>query len=440
MKRNDVRTTPGRTGFERSSTFWRDFARRYWNQRPVHLTKPFKQPFITVQQLFEGITHISDVFRRGSNNFPLRFYVRDMDKVHFLDLVPVRDDRSLDGYVDRMRARLQSQPFGLVINDYHAGDELAWRRARDFLRELFNAVGIPPGKASVDIFFGSYDVTPFGLHKDFQHVFTWILKDRKRILTWPFETFSHLPGVPPSALTKQVVVRSANLHDYSAARDSALVLEGNAGDLLYWPPSNWHVAESRGAEAPVTISIGITDFADPITEIQAIIQQHADYIESEGGCWFPLTLSGAAKLPRAYSQRLKWFNALSKGNSLVSKLKAGWLARLTGLGLGQIPSIDAPSTPIFPHDILVGDAKYPIRWAVDKENLMYSANGWTWEVPNDRGLLKLIRSLNRAVPTSARKLREEFAPVIGQHNLRIILENLVRCRWLETRGVRPLPR
>jgi hypothetical protein len=433
MKSSNKRTAV-RTDFEQPSPFWPAFVRQYWNKRPVHLRKPFKQPFTTVEQLFEGIVRISNAFRSGATHFPVRFYVGDMDKLHFLDLLPVTDDRSLEGYVDRIRAQLHNQPFGLVINDYHDGDERTWRRARDFLRGLFDSVGMPGGQVSVDIFLGAYDVTPFGLHKDFKHVFTWIIKGRKRILTWPFETFSELPGVPPSALTKQVIVRSADYHDYFTSRDSAFVLEGTAGDLLYWPPSHWHVAESVDGRAPVTITIGIDDFADPMTEIQTMIQQHPGSFDTVRGCWFPLTMSGAAKLPQAYSQKVKSIKALFESDTVVAQLRAAWLSRITGLGLSRIPPIDDPSTPIFGDDILVGNPKYPIRWVIEAHNLVYSANGWAWTVPNAPGLLKLFRSLNRGVPARACELQRKFDPIIGEANLRITLENLIRCRWLESRA------
>src|SRR5207245_3009425 len=94
--------------------------------------------------------------------------------------------------------------------------------------------------ADVELFVSNNRLTPFGIHRDPASNFTLVVQGRKRMRLWPEAFFTRRPPM--------------DAESYAAHLGQALTLEGEPGDLLYWPSSYWHVAESDG-DLSVTMNI-----------------------------------------------------------------------------------------------------------------------------------------------------------------------------------------
>src|SRR5262249_19781349 len=108
-------------------------------------------------------------------------------------------------------------------------------------------------KAEAVVFLRNHEATSFGVHRDEASVFLLPVEGCKRILAWP-------PGELEAG-----EVRFASL-DYEAHRGRALVMEGEPGDVLYWPSSHWHVGESVTPWS-ASISLGIRLHFQPVAEV-----------------------------------------------------------------------------------------------------------------------------------------------------------------------------
>src|SRR5262249_12557652 len=111
-----------------------------------------------------------------------------------------------------------------------------WSRLRRFLGHLYQRIGIPAGFVDLVFFFGNYRNTPRGLHLDSADVFCFVVHCRKRIRIWG-------PAVLPNWRAQPYINRAEYARDLSRS----ICLEGEAGDLLYWPSRFFHVGESISA-------------------------------------------------------------------------------------------------------------------------------------------------------------------------------------------------
>lgn len=103
---------------------------------------------------------------------------------------------------------------------------------RHFLAGLYARVGVPAHRAEVDLFAGSYARTRRGIHLDSAAVFCFVIEGRKRIRLWPGSTFPDDVGY------------WYGLKGERKQRSKSMCLDGEPGDILYWPASYWHVGES----------------------------------------------------------------------------------------------------------------------------------------------------------------------------------------------------
>src|SRR5260221_10590722 len=160
--------------------FWIDFLRASWNRKPAVLRQPFAAPMASAQAL---LGHIARACReRALLGDSARIYVENALVVTDRHaLLPRPEDSDPRRYAQRVGAVLAGRRFGLVFNDYHRWDADSWLRTRDFVHGLFERTGLPAGGVDTGVFFGTYDRTPFGVHKDTKHIFTWVIEGTKRM-------------------------------------------------------------------------------------------------------------------------------------------------------------------------------------------------------------------------------------------------------------------
>jgi len=85
-----------------------------------------------------------------------------------------------------------------------------------------------------DTFFGTYQATPFGIHRDDASVFCYCLHGSRTYYTWHEDYFK--PG-DEALLTPDINVIKKHI-------DHAECFDVEPGKLFYWPSNRWHVVFS----------------------------------------------------------------------------------------------------------------------------------------------------------------------------------------------------
>lgn len=167
-------------------------------------------------------------------------------------LRPVPDDQSLRGWFERLVDIFQTRETGVIVNNIQAHDHRLFHRGITLTDEVFRNCPLTGGGAGIDLILGSYQRGFFNLHKDDQDVVTFVVEGRKRFLAWPYEVFAHLA---PTDRPIRTIRHNPGPIDYAAEAGRATVLEGEPGNLIFWPAEWWHVAEGDGSFS-VTSPIG----------------------------------------------------------------------------------------------------------------------------------------------------------------------------------------
>jgi 50S ribosomal protein L16 3-hydroxylase len=299
----------------------------------------------------------------------------------------VAADQDFDGYEARLRAK-GVRTFLLAFTGMHLDDPVVWRRSKELLAIPYAALGMPAASADVDTFVGNNELTNFGTHKDCGTVFSFVTRGSKRMLAWPFEQFAHLTTTP-HARHSQI-----NLEvDYRPHRDLATVLQPSGpGDAMYWPASNWHIAES---EPRIHVSINVTMYED--LEVSAFARE---YLNIDTGIpkrfidYLSFSLDrlqqSAEELPSPLAEALRLDE---RSPAEVRSLKAWWLSRVSAFGFTAITAplerveLDESAT-------LRTDSLSPIVWTqASDDELLCAANGHVMALPDLPAVRNILADL-----------------------------------------------
>lgn len=249
--------SPPRLLSYRDPKFWERFHDRHWKPRvPTVLRRPFREPPFTEAMVLAALKRFRDGLDRGDAKF------RHMVSVGKRPSAPGKALRNLYTAEGETMGELESawsrrfprEGLGLMINNFQSLDPGLWDGAASFLADGHRSLDFPISRAVVDLFFGNYQRSFLGLHKDTQEIFGFVVRGEKTILAWPFDYFvERVKGVTPASWYFQVPLRI----DYRKYRKDAIVLHAKAGDVLYWPRDYWHVAEARGGEFSTMLSLGL---------------------------------------------------------------------------------------------------------------------------------------------------------------------------------------
>ena len=215
--------------------FWPDFVRRFWGRRPTVIRQPFAGAIASPAEVFAAMIAATDRIHRDDHDFALTIDgVRAGAEVE--RWLPTKSDRSLDRFAGRIGKGISGRTFAVFVPQFQLelGWEV-WKRIRHFLNGLYALVGVPAHRAEIDLFAGNYPRTRRGIHLDSADVFCFVIEGRKRIRVWPGSAFADSGG-----------------YWYGFAGDrknlaKSTCLDGEPGDILYWPSSYWHVGESRAS-------------------------------------------------------------------------------------------------------------------------------------------------------------------------------------------------
>lgn len=312
-----------------------------------------------------------------------------------LDLLPTEDDRSLEAWFLRLEERVADA--ALVVNGVQALSGEAWRRALAWMTEI---VDERTGGGSLELFIGRYRRGPFGVHKDDQDVFTFVVSGKKRFRLWPFEELAARFGVPPSARDAVHVLPglgALNLPD--ELRATSIVLEGEPGDVMYWPASAWHVAENASTEAnggPLTVTLGLGRFRQlgPAPLLAKVVARAVH----EGAPSLALPTSGdlSEGAQALWTDVLAWLGSDAVRAIMTEELVA-WASALR---FPLAPPLAAPSRDEAVEAIAPA-VPGTIAWARQGDHLVWSSGGHLARYPYHPGIERILARIDRGAPLDA---------------------------------------
>ncbi len=236
-----------------SESFWKGFVDSFWEKQPTTFSYPAAQPLMTEAEALRIYLALAVKLRRGQGA-DIAFYIESgMLSTDIGQYLPIAADRSLEEYRQRVLKRTAGRPFALITNAVRAESPAHRQRLRAFTRGLLALVGKNVGRVGADIFLSNTPKTAFGVHRDSASNFSYIVSGKKRMLVWPREVFANRADQRCDGPNSNIFLDGI---DYDAYRDRATVLEGSAGEMLYWPSSYWHVAESS-AEPSLVFNVPI---------------------------------------------------------------------------------------------------------------------------------------------------------------------------------------
>jgi hypothetical protein len=424
-------------------SFWKDFTQRYWDREPALFRGLFSAHFPTPEEIFAALLDGSQRMLRGEippmrmmrlylehedgpNGLPYSSIIFPLHKQH----LPMPEDGSIQGYVERLTQVVGGKRFGLVLNRTQCHHWGHWLQMQSFLSGFYEALGVPLGSADSALFLGNYRYTPFGIHKDDLHVFYFVIDGKKTMSLWPFDSLSQREEVPkdPDFIHRP---GSITLRDKAEEREllaKARFLEGRPGDLLYWPASYWHRAEPSEGLA-IAASLGVS-FRSPF------------FVEmAQPGPW-PHRLRHTA-LPHARQWQVPAevrtaIQQRSQRKSLLaqeSERTTEWVRFLTNAAMeGAAP--EATEAPLTPQDWVRASPKRPIvSVPLPEEKLLVSANGHSTPLAARAGVRRrieqLLATLNGGKPQQVEALEAAFfsrlpARAFTRRAFRALLDDLVR--------------
>jgi hypothetical protein len=424
------------SAFSLSSEFWSRFAEQHWEQKPLLIKHAFAEPLITAERTFQALVKASDQFRVEDESVQLGFYIEQTallaDVGKFL---PRLSDETSARYARRVKGQLGGRRFGIICEQFQIYDALLWRRIREFLHGLFQHVDLPSAKAA--LFFGDYEKTPFGLHDGESSNFKFVIAGRKKMRLWPDKYFRN---------KNQQKIRHSM--EYEKFFDGVTTLEGEPGDVIYWPSDCWHIGEPVGGLA-VSLSVALFPDArrfDPLAEelVGQLNAQLAPIARSSAvGLGGERLQKNASKLRRRFDDVAKTLRQLSQDRQFKQRTQMEWLNRMSAFGFARVP---APSRrrKLKDHDIVHGDVSYPILWLpFDDDEIICSANGHALCIGAHPNLLKLLAKLNSGERCRVANLLKENAGsavangtkfVLSRRDVRVFLETLLRFGGIQISG------
>ena len=403
--------------FSLDKNFWRRFTKAKWNRKPTVIPAPFRSPIVTSADVFRAVVSASRRLREPTDDFSFRLkkgrLVLDKDLDRW---VPRAEDGSIKSYVSRIGRRRAGRQFSIFVSDFQL--ELGWAffsRLQQFLKGLYEIEGVPSGRAEVDLFMGNYRRTHSSVHRDSADVFCFVVDGRKHIRAWPADAISSSsPVTGPS--------------QYMRFLGQSIWLEGNPGDIIYWPSSYWHVAESGGWFGS-SLSLGLYYGSD-------LVQALAPGLEAGSREIFG-NKKPIASLPfsnrRVPASLVSVAERVGRESGTVTRaLMCFWMQRITGYGFERIPRVRGHVLLRAGKSVRANGSSLILSRKIGN-HLVIAANGQSIVVPCHRNVENLIGTLNyrRACPiadllTARRRGRQR-----STRTVREVLKFLLNARALE---------
>jgi hypothetical protein len=374
---------------------WDVFVREAWGRAPAKLTLPTLA--VSEPRLLGLLSSVADKIRIGAS-IPMRVFpesraehVRSSALEALEDpersiCLPSSEDDGLRSYTNRVRQRL-GRGAALVVDNLELYDPALWMDVRENFRGLLERVALrsPQGLMA---FIGDYTSTPFGVHKDDDHVFHVCVSGRKRMRVWPEDYIVHRPELKGSLR-------------YEAFLEDAMTLEGTTGEVLYWPAAYYHVGECLGPSAD--FSVGFQPARSVMSEVWDELAKivRADVASVSATRTQPLDpLEHPGAVADARAELLRRVDHVASTPRLERAMKTLWLNRKTADGFEKLP-YPKPRVDLSVEDVVRVDPRFPIeRVDLDDDETLCGAHGRSITLPRHAAIHALIERLNSCEPIS----------------------------------------
>jgi 50S ribosomal protein L16 3-hydroxylase len=369
-----------RPTFSLNKAFWRHFTKTYWNRRPTVIRAPFPTPMVTPAEVFRGVVATRDRLRLGQPRDDLDLSIGGRRIVLNLDRwLPRAKDATLERYYARLRRARGAGDLAMLAYDFQ--HELGWTffdHLRQFLQGLYEITGVPQ-QAQAVLFWGNYGRTPFGVHRDESDVFCFVVEGKKKFRLWPgkaFRSSSEKYGPAP----------------YGNYLKGSMCLEGEPGDILYWPSSYWHVAESDG-ELGSSLSVGLSYGYSIFVALSEHIGKWSR--EIGGDARDPIGSLPFSKLQVPAELASIAQRAEGRPGRLTERLMRFWMERITKYGFGKIPRPRGRAALPMGRGVRANPVSRILHWKFNR-NLVIAANGQSIVVAYDREIVRMLGRVSGA--------------------------------------------
>ena len=369
------------------TSFWQSFAKNIWEKEALALKNVQSELLdITHAEIFDLLLQYSDRCRKLQDPEGFKFYIdgfkADADDV--LQVLPLKKDKSLLGYHARMQAEFSD--YCLVCDELLQVNQKKQDLLTDFTRQLYQHVGFPNRFSEMGLYLGNYRKTPFGVHVDSCGVFSFPVAGTKKFRLWP-EGY----GQKNPALDRAF--------KYDKFKKDSVVLEASPGDMVYWPSSAWHIAESDGSFS-ATWSLGVWVDQPLKNKVSDSLNDLLDKKLGSAGerptvAFIKLHKASGevTDLPESYLNALQALQQTAEVELKEIFLK-NWMQHISLQGFKNLPKdeikISAKSK------IKLRSARSPLLWqkSLSDSKTFYVSFGGILVESKSAGLLKLVQSLN----------------------------------------------
>jgi hypothetical protein len=396
--------------YDPGPAFWNGFVLRHWGRGPTVIRQPFVRAIASPAEVFGAMVAATD--RLHADGLDFGFSIDGVrvgaDVERWL---PRNRDRSLEHLAERIAGDLPGSSFSVFLSGFQL--ELGWEfwmRIRRFLAGLYALVGVPAHRAEVDLFAGTYARSRRGIHLDSADVFCFVIEGRKRIRVWPRPTFPDTGGY---------------WYGFGSERKhlaTSICLDGEPGDILYWPSSYWHVGESLGGTVS-SLSLGLYAWDSLAATASRLVESEVTRELGEANFIESLPASGAQL--EALPPRARRALTRATGN-LATTLLRRRMEQLTGYAFEHIPR---PPDRVRPRasSIVAADPAFPILYRSVGGTAIIAANGRSIALPRSKALQGMIDTLNRGAHFSLSQ-RTGAAPHLREARRFLLVSGAVETR------------
>jgi hypothetical protein len=411
---------------------WEPFVREAWAKTPARIA--LRGISVSEERLFGLLCSIAGRERQGQRTM-MRVYPESraqrvlsaegdqLVNPERAQCLPVEADGGFSKYCARVRARL-GRGAALVADNLERFDADLWLEVRRAFRGLLDRVPVF-SRQGMMTFAGDYASTPFGVHKDDEHVFHVAVCGPKRMRFWTKEFVAQHPELN-------------GLMDYSAFLEGSVAVESTPNEILYWPSGLYHVGECDGAAAH--FSVGFKAPRAAATEVWAELAHLVwnDLItEISDDAQLTDPIAEPCLLDEAKAEVRRRFELILRDQRLDRGLKRLWLRRKTADGFENVPEPRA-RVQLAHADILQADANFPIRCVdLGGDQMLCGAHGHSIKVPCHGAIHGLVTRLNSGEPIAVHEavnlvmsLREDATGQLdaGPEDIQTVLETLLTMR------------
>ncbi|KAE9624744.1 JmjC domain-containing protein [Parasedimentitalea maritima] len=368
--------------------FWREFAEQYWERASGAFPGVFASPPIPPSMAFEAAVGLADAARSGNVITDPCIWLDGQKLPDPVPHLPMKSDKTFEAYGSRLRRETGAREYTALFPELHYYDARLLRAARQILRDVVGACGLPSGWSDTALFVGDYERTPFGIHYGPMSVLTVPVIGRKTFRVWTEEEI---------AMHQELV----GVTRYDAGQSRSKLLNASPGDLVYWPSREWHIAEAEAVDGPTAaLSFGFwTSHREchPLRQVAKISERLLTAKPAPPGRDLVSTRVPAAEtgdnspLPEGWAHYLDELQALVHSGDLETELMGEYLRQSSCFGLKEVPPVLAETVDKAAPIVL--DPLAGLCTSRRGETLLVAVFGQVFTVPYHSGLLHLLSVL-----------------------------------------------